>query len=70
MTRDTKTGVPYRLDSDADALDVWHPSTSLAIERGRRRQMFDTGGAFNPLKLKRYDYLWTIAKGNFEFAPL
>jgi hypothetical protein len=69
MTRDPKTGVPYRLDSDADALDVWQPSTSLLMSADAESQMYDTGGAFNPLKLKRYDYLWTIAKGNFD-SPL
>jgi hypothetical protein len=31
--------------------------------------MYDTGGAFNPLKPRRYDYLWSIAKGNYD-SPL
>jgi hypothetical protein len=30
---------------------------------------YDTGGAWNPLKLDRYDYLWNIAK-NYEDTPL
>jgi hypothetical protein len=69
QTRDPSTGMPFRLDSDANAQNVWQPSTSLLMSEDPETKMYDTGGAFNPLKLRRYDYLWTIAKGNFD-SPL
>ena len=69
VTRDPATGVPFRLDSEADAQDVWQPATSLLMSEDPETKMYDTGGAFNPLKLRRYDYLWMVAKGNFD-SPL
>jgi hypothetical protein len=69
QNRDPVTKIPYRVDSDADAQDVWQPSTALLQAANGAPGMFDTGGAFNPLKLRRYDYLWGIAKTNPD-SPL
>ncbi len=69
QTRDPITKIPYRVDSDADAQDVWQPSTALLEAADGANGMFDTGGAFNPLKLRRYDYVWGIAKTNPD-SPL
>jgi hypothetical protein len=63
-TQDERTNIPLRINSDTNAQDVWQPSTGL-----RSGVLYDTGGAFNPLKLERYDYLWEIAKRNPE-TPL
>ncbi len=69
QTRDPATGVPYRVDSDSDAQNVWQPSTALLVSEDPEGKVYDAGGAFNPLKLQKYDYLWTIAKKNFD-SPL
>jgi hypothetical protein len=60
--RNPAINIPYRLDSDANAQDVWQPSTALLMSADPTSRIYDTGGAFNPLKLRRYDYLWGIAK--------
>ncbi len=59
LTQDEITNIPSRIDSDTDIHDGWQPSTAL-----QSGLLYDTGGAFNPLKLERYDYLWEIAKRN------
>jgi hypothetical protein len=69
FNRDPVTNIPLRVDSDADAQNVWQPSTSLLVSSGQGAELYDTGGAFNPLKLKRYDYLWDVAKHNPD-SPL
>ena len=70
LTRDKTTNIPYRVDSDSNAQDQWQPSTALLMSaEDPEVQMYDTGGAFNPLKLRRYDYLWGVAKDNFD-SPL
>jgi hypothetical protein len=70
LTRDKTTNIPFRVDSDANAQDQWQPSTALLVSsEDPTTQMYDTGGAFNPLKLRRYDYLWGVAKDNFD-SPL
>ena len=69
FTRDPATNVPLRSDGDADAQNAWQPSTPLLVSSDPEVKMYDTGGAFNPLKLRRYDYLWDIAKSNFD-TPL
>jgi Bacterial membrane protein YfhO len=70
LTRDKTTNIPFRLDSDSNAQDQWQPSTALLVSaEDPDVQMYDTGGAFNPLKLRRYDYLWGVAKDNFD-SPL
>jgi hypothetical protein len=70
LTRDKTTNIPFRLDSDYNAQDQWQPSTALLVSaEDPDVQMYDTGGAFNPLKLRRYDYLWGVAKDNFD-SPL
>jgi hypothetical protein len=61
---DPRTNIPLRVNSDTNVQDVWQPSTAL-----RSGVLYDTGGAFNPLKLERYDYLWETAKRNPE-TPL
>ena len=54
-----------------NAQDQWQPSTALLMSaEDPEVQMYDTGGAFNPLKLRRYDYLWGVAKDNFDIPPL
>lgn len=67
-TQDPRTNVPFRINSDADAQDIWQPSSAL-LHSGRDAPMYDTGGAFNPLKLARYDTLWKVAKDNID-TPL
>jgi hypothetical protein len=69
LTRDPATNVPFRSDGDADAQNAWQPSTPLLMSSDAEVPVYDTGGAFNPLKLRRYDYLWGIAKSNFD-TPL
>jgi hypothetical protein len=69
FTRDPATNVPLRSDGDADAQNAWQPSTPLLVSSDPEVKMYDTGGAFNPLKLRRYDYLWDVAKKNFD-TPL
>jgi hypothetical protein len=69
QSRDNITKIPSRVDSDADAQDVWQPSTALLVSSDQEAKLYDTGGAFNPLKLKRYDYLWDVAKHNPD-SPL
>jgi hypothetical protein len=69
FTRDPVTNVPLRSDGDADAQNAWQPSTPLLVSADPEVKMYDAGGAFNPLKLRRYDYLWDIAKKNFD-TPL
>jgi hypothetical protein len=69
QSRDPVTKIPMRLDSDADAQDVWQPSTALLASADADTKLYDTGGAFNPLKLKRYDYLWDVARHNPD-SPL
>jgi hypothetical protein len=69
FTRDPVTNVPLRSDGDADAQNAWQPSTPLLVSSDPEVKMYDTGGAFNPLKLRRYDYLWDTAKSNFD-TPL
>jgi hypothetical protein len=66
---DPATKIPLRVDSDADAQNVWQPSTALLVSSDQGAELYDTGGAFNPLKLKRYDYLWDVAKHNPD-SPL
>ncbi|HET9494855.1 MAG TPA: hypothetical protein VFR15_11550 [Chloroflexia bacterium] len=68
-TQDRTTNVPWRSDGDADAQNAWQPSTPLLMSSDPEVPLYDTGGAFNPLKLRRYDYLWYIAKTNFD-TPL
>ncbi|MFL5733972.1 MAG: YfhO family protein [Chloroflexia bacterium] len=60
---DDATGLPRRLNSDTDVQDRWQPSTAVLLD------LYDTGGAWNPLKLERYDYLWDIAK-RYPDTPL
>lgn len=59
QSQDETTNIPLRTDSDTDVQDIWQPSSAL-----QSGLLYDTGGAFNPLKLERYDYLWDIAKRN------
>jgi hypothetical protein len=65
VTRDRATGIPLRVDSDTNVQDVWQPSTVTLPGVS----LYDTGGAWNPLKLDRYDYLWGVAKLNPD-SPL
>ncbi|MEO8287262.1 MAG: YfhO family protein [Chloroflexota bacterium] len=62
FSRDPVTEIPLRVDSDADAQDVWQPNTAMLVSADSDTKLYDTGGAFNPLKLRRYDYLWDTAK--------
>lgn len=56
LTQDRTTALPYRVNSDTDVQNIWQPSTAQISD------LYDTGGAWNPLKLARYDELWTEAK--------
>jgi hypothetical protein len=58
-TRDTPTGIPLRMNSDTDAQGVWAPANALDMGN-----LYDTGGAFNPLRLERYERLWEEANRN------
>ena len=58
-TLDEATKIPFRIDSDTDIQDIWQPSTAL-----KSGFLYETGGAFNPLKLERYEYLWNTARRN------
>ena len=62
-TQDLRTGIPSRVNSDTNVQDKWQPSNAVLYG------LYDTGGAWNPLKLERYDYLWNIAKKS-EDTPL
>ena len=62
-TADERTGIPLRVNSDTNVQDNWQPSNAVLYD------LYDTGGAWNPLKLERYDYLWTLAK-NYPDTPL
>jgi hypothetical protein len=61
---DQRTGIPLRVNSDTEVQDVWQPSTALLTGL-----FYDTGGAFTPLKLERYDHLWDVARRSPE-TPL
>src|SRR5207248_2778206 len=60
---DGGTGIPQRLNSDTNVQDRWQPSTAVLFD------LYDTGGAWNPLKLERYNYLWDVAK-RYPDTPL
>ena len=62
-TQDPTTGIPLRVNSDTNVQDKWQPSNAVLHD------LYDTGGAWNPLKLERYDYLWSNAKF-FPDTPL
>ncbi len=64
------TGVPMRIDSDTDVQNIWQPATALLISsRNADAPLYDTGGAFNPLEVERYNTLWEQAKRN-QNSPL
>jgi hypothetical protein len=56
-------GIPQRLNSDTNVQDRWQPSSAMLFD------LYDTGGAWNPLKLERYDHLWDVAK-HYPDTPL
>lgn len=58
-SRDDRTGIPLRINSDTDVQEVWQPNTALY-----HGYLYDAGGAFNPLKLQRYDFLLGSAKSS------
>lgn len=62
-TQDPRTGIPLRVNSDTNVQDRWQPSNAVLHD------LYDTGGAWNPLKLERYDYLWSTAK-RYPETPL
>jgi hypothetical protein len=62
-TADSRSGIPLRVNSDTNVQKVWQPS-SASLE-----DFYDTGGAWNPLKLERYDYLWNLAN-RYPDTPL
>ncbi|HKP51897.1 MAG TPA: YfhO family protein [Chloroflexia bacterium] len=63
-SQDPRTGLPLRVNSDTDVHDVWQPSTAMLS-----RLLYDTGGAFNPLRPENYEYVWEVAKRNPD-SPL
>ena len=56
-TQETVVGIPLRINSDTDAQGVWAPGNALDMGT-----LYDTGGAFNPLRLERYERLWEVAR--------
>src|SRR5207302_8396208 len=64
-TPDPRTGIPLRVNSDTDVQSAWQPSTAVLPQYG----LYETGGAWNPLKLERYSYLWDVAK-SYPDTPL
>jgi hypothetical protein len=58
-TSETPVGIPLRMNSDVDAQSVWAPGNALDMGT-----LYDTGGAFNPLRLESYERLWEEANKN------
>lgn len=69
QTRNPSTGIKQRVDTDTNVQSTWQPSTALLASAHSDDPLYDTGGAFNPLKLERYDYLWGQAKSHPD-SPL
>lgn len=64
QTRNPATGIKQRVDSDTNVQNSWQPSAALLASAHNDDSLYDTGGAYNPLKLDRYDYLWSEAKSH------
>ena len=65
QTQDPRSGIALRINSDTDVQGTWQPSTAVLPSAN----LYETGGAWNPLKLQRYDFLWQIAK-RYPDTPL
>ncbi len=64
QTRNPSTGIKQRMDSDTNVQNIWQPSTALLASAHNDDPLYDTGGAFDPLKLERYDYIWGEARSH------
>ncbi len=68
-TQSDSVGLQQRIDTDTNVHDIWQPSTALLVSAKGAYTLYDTGGAFNPLQLERYNFLWNEAKSRTD-SPL
>ncbi|HEX8599368.1 MAG TPA: YfhO family protein [Chloroflexia bacterium] len=68
-TQSDSVGLQQRIDTDTNIHDVWQPSTALLVSSKGAYTLYDTSGAFNPLQLERYNFLWNEAKSHTD-SPL
>lgn len=61
-TQSESTGLQQRIDTDTNVQDIWQPSTALLVTAQGSYTLFDTHGAYNPLRLERYEWLWAEAR--------
>lgn len=68
-TRSESVGLPQRIDTGTNVQEVWQPSTALLVSSQGAYTLYDTSGAFNPLQLERYNFLWNEARFHTD-SPL
>jgi hypothetical protein len=68
-TQSESVGLQQRIDTGTNIHDVWQPSTALLVSAQGAYTLYDTSGAFNPLQLERYDFLWGEARFHTD-SPL
>jgi hypothetical protein len=68
-TQSESVGLQQRIDTGTNVQDVWQPSTALLVSAQGAYTLYDTSGAFNPLQLERYGYLWGEARSHTD-SPL
>ncbi len=62
-------GLQQRIDTGTNIHEVWQPSTALLVSAQGAYTLYDTSGAFNPLQLERYNFLWNEARFHTD-SPL
>jgi hypothetical protein len=68
-TQSESVGLQQRIDTGTNIGEVWQPSTALLLSAQGAYKLYDTSGAFNPLQLERYNFLWDEARFHTD-SPL